>query len=1846
MTDTQKRISAYRKALPHMKERVTAVALLLAISVAMMTSATFAWMTLSRSPEASSMFTTVSTNGNLEIALSGADGLQPNDTAIGDGAGSITETNLTWGNLINLSDVSYGLKDIVLRPASLNTTTLATNPMHAVQYGADGRVTGYLYDFMYSNYVEDPESGAMFFSPEDVIKYGVRAISTVTYEDVTGDAVMIRKIEEMESSLIEAKRSFENIYDIENSAAAKQYMSAVGGLVGVHVDYTLNGTRPDASAYMTDLYELSNAFLLCIVDMGNVLVEGANLCIFMSLEDRSEYDQKAFTFEDLVMGRMTNEAIEERCSGKYDINFTAIDDFRLLWKKMAGYDNVVQGVNSEWKPTNDNGVFVQEVTLPGYSSNYASPTSNSKSIYGAYEIILGKYQDYQKRVMNGSTDQTVPWDNWMLTAVNQMCHMDSATIRYQGGQDYTPNDLLELKSQATSMNMTAVNILRNFMGNGPFHATINDGAIQDVGQLLGKAMYVPSNDAIRIKATASVSILSLDIDMKPSISTSFDNNGYVLDTDIVEAKRVASGGSDYRGDAVAAETYAMVIDFWVRTNVEDTLLTLEGDLIYNQKTGTDSTGRKLGLLFSYPETDEESGNTVTRYVYQHQDKYYYDYEQEGINDELTATQVAQIKDLLKIVYEEKPSGYQGANRVWDELEDSNNQYVQSMLQNNGTSTTQGSGSCYIFYPQSMEDHQQSLRLLSAMRVAFVDADGTLLATAYMDTQNVVEDAGRVIVPLRLRTQDNTVTDKNGITIDEYITPLMKNEAKRISAIVYLEGADLKNSEVLAAGSISGQMNIQFGTTEAKMNALHDDAVMKEYLTFDFTLDGDRDGYPEQDNIYEIPAGAPRMVDLYLDLGDAVTPDSVEGNFVAVINATQGARQGTFTMKINPDTGLWEAYHYVPNEDPKLPGTYVKGIPFSGPGNFQLRSIQIDGVDYLLNDTQIVKVTIPGMAISALSWNDTLQNEKYIRTADSMCKETLTLRLESNDGRAHKIQGVFLGDSGKNVTVTFSSTDNVYYEGVATFSTGGNYTLTYVYVDDELVPLDEALYKQIRLQLGLKVEISYTAPKIMESELRIPDGLTEEEEEAYIAEILKDMVATPKSCYFRFNRLAPLEMEVTCKIYDDQDHELTGLQLPDPALYFGSASNGLDTDLVWDEDADCYKGKFVITKNGIYSFNSLILDDGSAITKAVSSPTITSASPDPVLYVHNLNAYPVFSNGLKDEGVTRTLQFKLKNSQGAAIKVALNNTLPQSAAAAIDDAVEEPQYIMVSNVDGWDNKGIQWAETQPDSNGVVTYTLTLPKDGYWEIVGLYLGGGVYYGKDENGNDKMWTGETDADWADLSTFVQGDNIQSYFLTEVTITASNMPITTRSLNVEFMQRVAGENVFTPKIEVTNGRGGRPLAEVLQEVAALFPEENINSSVEMSFKYSYTKNDAVWTISDVSKLPTELVAALNADGALEMNAAFLVEGDYEPQFTLKIGGEPYTQNIPAALQSSAASTVRVRWTMPELKITAVTNATKDSVSNPTFSVNLKNDSDVWQNSGLAGVQNYFEDYYANVYIMGELGSYSAPSVEMTLSKAGATGAVNVAVGGSEYSCTYTFNKSGDAITQQIGSGQEILGAGDRKRAGRTTISKLGLTYDGTTYTFPLKNSVEIRQDANPYYVDFAITDHAYTGTVPGRKVSPDGKTIQLPVIDNWIVKGVAEATGTKNYPTPTTSSAGTYCYKSGTFSKYTYYSRTQYTTSCQVESKVYDVAYRLQWKVGSNSYNPGDKVEISGTTTISSVVSIVSKEYIKTNTVTYTKTWYTYASTGSGWSSSGTKLGFSPSTSTKYDANNNVYDEHETVS
>ena len=163
------------------KTKLMAAICMLLVSSIMMVSTTYAWFTLSTAPEVTGITTAVGANGNLEMALLPEDGVLTNITSqAGDSIKDIKLRNVTWGNLVDLSDSSvYGLDKITLYPSALELTDAGNVNTEAGMlatpaYGADGRVSQLVANTVTGIY----DSTAQGFNPDAY--YGVRAVGNAS----------------------------------------------------------------------------------------------------------------------------------------------------------------------------------------------------------------------------------------------------------------------------------------------------------------------------------------------------------------------------------------------------------------------------------------------------------------------------------------------------------------------------------------------------------------------------------------------------------------------------------------------------------------------------------------------------------------------------------------------------------------------------------------------------------------------------------------------------------------------------------------------------------------------------------------------------------------------------------------------------------------------------------------------------------------------------------------------------------------------------------------------------------------------------------------------------------------------------------------------------------------------------------------------------------------------------------------------------------------------------------------------------------------------------------------------------------------------------------------------------------------------------------------------------------------------------------------------------------------------------------------------------------------------------------------------------------------------------------
>lgn len=1510
MTETQRRIKAYERALPHMKERVIAVAMLLVVSISMMVSSTFAWITLSRSPEVSGMETTFATNGNLEIALSDTDGLEPDETAVGDGGQDVTLSNVTWGNLVNLSSSSYGLDQLTLRPAILNAGSLSKSPLYSVTYGGDGRIDDIISDFAFTNY-ETKDGASAFFVPEDgQTKYGVRAISSVTYSSVSGDAQLVNLNNAVSRAFSLAVLDFQTLY------GNKDYMNSITNLAGVYLTYRMDDVDQDCTGYVEKIYTMMCDYSETLNLIGDTMLAIANLHHFIYCNQNNE-TYNAFTREELNAGTVKTVLAGE------GITLTAMD------------------------------MYLKDCT----------------TFFGT-DAKVGLFEDYEVNVYSvWQQGGSIGWET-MRNYINPMANINTATINGTAAQSIGASDLASLVFASNKV------------------CELQSGLIWDMDKLLGTELSVKD-----VSVTAMGTKMTLN-----EIRTSAEAPFYVQEDKTVAEQKAAAGGLAAT-DAVAADTYGMVVDFWLRTNSANALLTLEGELIKETVVVTDEDGN--------PVTDE-NGNPV-------------------------------IQTLV--------TGYSGANRIWEEDDPE--------LPILGTSVSQGSGSCYIFYPETPEEQAQALEMLRAMCIAFVSKDGQLLAQADLDTVNAIEEYGRVLVPIQLRAKTITSTDAEGNTVSEnsyHITEMVQNEATRITAIVYMDGSRLGNSQVLSSGSIKGQLNLQFGTNE-DITSMDEDDLKKDFYNFILKAsETEFDGYDSEN---------PPTTTLSLAI-NGMDASSVKGNFVSYISATQGARQPQFSFEKQED-GAWTA-----------------DVTFTGPGSYQLRSIQVDGVDYLLNEDNRVTVYIPGVTVASLICDKWDGASSYsVMTADNYFKQSMlmTLNVGPNMSNPRTVKAVYAHENGQNVTVGFTQTNNGWIAD-ATFTTSGKYTLTYVIIDGNYVALDAGLQKTLELKLGLQARVFLSQPateaylvakEALEAEeaaaiaaVRSDATLTDAEKEAQIsavaatydtkyAELLEtlngedglNMTITNGNYQFIYDGAEPLFMDVSVAITDDQGNVMSGLS--DVELHYGigaSVVNRLDSDLAWNSVTGRYEGEFQMNRPGVYGFQNLEVGS-NIIYSASSAPKITAISPTPISYVGKSTEYVEYYENIS-ASATRDIRVVLGDASAAQVLL----TLEHSDEGVKTTTQEMPAEILYSD----ETKNIyEFAPYYNNSDGVKTYGV--PTDGTWKIVGMKIASAFY---NEVYYDGVAVEEGGSGWLDWSDKVAASNIATEYFTTVNFSASVDP--SAYYETEFM---VGKSFEGMTLTLTDYLGN-----ALEDV-----------SVDLTYTWDSATNDA-FTVPAGTSLPNTSFGGENLTASDGKNFSlgtvhFQLDGTYRCAFAIAVNGTEYTSISNFTVPENggfSANDVAINWKAPVVEITGVSPATTQS-----FTYNTQaGDRSGLSNTYTAGTtKNTYTKYSATVYTKWSRTSSttcgvttynntvepSSVSAKLISGYGNASSAVMIVPHDDGDDVRYAFTGNNSTITKAIGSYEEIAGLIDRHNLGTQTVDTIELTHNGVVYTVDMANTLTISQ-------------------------------------------------------------------------------------------------------------------------------------------------------------------------------------------
>lgn len=1207
--DTAKRIKEYNKRLPKLKERLVAALVLLLVGTMMLTTVSFAWVTLSRKPEVSNITSSIASNGNLEIALASGtlrNLIIPGATQLGDGNLPILSGNKTWGNLINLSDPSYGLGNLVLRPAVLNRDDLLLNPLKAKDYTSAGRPIADGGDFRYAKWQpvkpDDPESPWEFVITDEL---GVRAISSTIMAESSGVKYEYsQKMKEAKNALETVKDAYYKVlnnYDIIDNRE-KDFVGSLSYVMGTYMTESLKSSNPSVdSAHMQNCRDLFRAFAKIL--------------------------------------ELEQEAVRQLANVELFIYALSIDpnDYHTVYKniELQSFDALKKSVES--------GTTYNGFKLGSGVTGNASFKSMVAQMVKDMNNVVSAHEELSELCDRGN----IKWaDDGLNTIVAKFVNISTCTL------DGTP--VVDLKSQATS-----------FIGKEKTNAVITNGILVHFEQRTGAHMDLKE---VPVSAT-----YVFTLKLKANIVTSATNPSYFQ----INCNNIDSKNYTGATELAANDTYGFAIDFWVRTNAAGSFLTLQGNVITQSievdAKGEDNEGNEVQLYTVTVNVTDDNGEEITYSadLYQKNEKWYF----ANSHQEYTADPNNPPKKKVNIV--QNVVGYEGDNRVWED-----NAFISI------DSTTQGSGSCYVFYYNSPEDMERSLKLLTAMKVAFIDEDGTLLAEGYMDTENAFFDVGKVVVPLRLNDTSIAITNPDG-SETLAITALEQNVAKLITAIVYLDGNIVENKDVLAASEVQGQLNIQFGST-IDFNAMPNEKLASQFITVSAQVETSQFEY----------AGQPLNTNVTVNVGGS-TPSMVSAYFVRQISETQAIpMNGTGEIMSFNDAGG---------------GKWTSNYTFTSPGTYVIRSVWIDGVEYDLKPDQRPKVEVKGFAVQRIQWQSG-ESKKSFMTAASAISDKVVLTFTTSDSMPRTVEGRFMGADGA-VNVKFTrNLNSTSWTGDVTFLSSGEYKLEFLYFDNAYYPVDTSMQIVAEIYLGMKVAVYTDSPIEF---LYDPEQLGEYERNLYMK----------------------------IKIMDNTGKEMRNLS--NIHLYYSygankNATDGLHAEMQWNQSTGYYEGIFQ-SRAGDFKFFSVMVGD-STITTATTAPRFIIQSKDPpefkssetklVQYIPNGGAEFVVVLE-KDEGIVESnvvVVIYKRNSDGT--------DSPYEGTVNVEKLTDGRWSIEIPSEGKWVLKGIDFVGIYKDGN--ITTENNPHSVTFDEIVTTVYEGikvsmkdataptDLVFGKDDNGN----------------------------------------------------------------------------------------------------------------------------------------------------------------------------------------------------------------------------------------------------------------------------------------------------------------------------------------------------------------------------------------------------------------------------------------------------------------------------------------------------------------------------------
>lgn len=1539
-TETRQRIKAYKRRLPELRERVIAVALLFAMSASMLGTASYAWLTLSRAPEITGMSTTVAANGNLEIAL--AQGLTseelkpPEESEVGDSAAAqgITEANITWGNLINLSDPIYGINNISLRPAVLNGSYLNERPLRGAHFGEDGRVMYTTDEYTYSSWALD-SAGKGYFDARN-INYGVRAISSVKYANVSSS-------KELENFKINISNQY--------GSAQKQYVALITGNTWVNKAKTISGM--DALRDMIQMYAQDQ------VDDK-----------FGDSPAKNDYSGSVTYFHNL-MGQFMDILKAEGEGLRYIVN-------RKIYMET--------GANANHFETVEEMLSLSKTALEALLKDGDTVQSfeSFKNNYNALKVYFDENNQIYKLAKAYDPDNpeiTIPSEPvpWAVISPAVECMVDIDETRLNG------NKITELAD-------APIGDLVSLLTKSSHDVIINAGALKDTEQRICDSTMTMKAKNVNI----TIKLINLPVVNSKNILAYVSTTATTPPTYQLDDK--VDGSASIQGtDPVAKDTYGMAIDMWMRTNAQNSFVTLEGQVVYGEPEPVyvkDLNGNDTELYAL-------SGENILTEAYKMDDVWYYADSHLAIETELlTDVTTAQVT-------ESKIIGYEGENRIWE-----NESEVWEDMVHSGhiaqDRTTQGSGSCFVYYADPAQQENMT-EMLKSLSIVFADGSGNQLGTASLDVDKSYSINGKITVPIKLISgQKYTYQDENGQDVTEIgIIQLPQNVAQKITAIIYLNGTELTNENVLSSGEIQGQLNLQFGNN-ISMTSINDSELQQEYRTITAVATyGDEVSTDEsspingdgQGLLYD---GKSKSVRVTLTV-EGEQPSRISGGFVRSINATQGSKE--------------ESKNFVMQQN----GTWIADFDLTMPGEYKLQSLIVDGSEYnLMRKVEVsgVQTTVPayptviiyGLNIANVSVTDSngkiMPSGMYMTTDDSI-DAIVSVQIAAADSlKPKQVRAVFDGkQSDSTAILTYDSTSDKWV-GTARITSSDTYTLNKIAIDGKFSDINGPTYV---VSLGMSAQV-WAHPEKVKEEYGGPFESTSFE--------FTDPVAFPISAEIRDNGGAE-KGNLSGKI-EIFYHDGTGVD-----------ENGLHTELKWDSDLGRYTGIFAIEKPGRYTFNRIVITEEGKTPNTIRRASLAAVFAPTSPYL------PTYYGERMDTLETEGKQVNLDG--GAAVVACIADASVVNARLVQLDAEGKVVYSKI--VRGEETTTTEQVTTADNRNtDAHYYTFQIPdgtyenQNGIWKINRLYF--------QQVFMDGEFIDETAVE------DVTEDNSYSFAVNGDTtyVVASLTPVLKR-----------GESLYTGEslgIEDNEINATFMTPQPIKPVTIHFldwAQKEVPTSpiaaVKWSLAYKANSSDIYggYSLGSAETPDTyKEITAVNGIFTSPSDLSLSVAGEYTSTVQIKINGDEVWRDIKAP-----ASAVKIAvWSMkPYVKFTATNPAVGEK-----FDVKIAGKDDTEKLSNSISTDGFSATIYFRAVKIGfNCGQY-ASSLTATLygcDQPFEKASCKVVSNGTGSDIEFEFTSSDKSSTKDVGSasGSTIYPLGKNAKATTLTIDGYSITLNNPLY-------------------------------------------------------------------------------------------------------------------------------------------------------------------------------------------------------